>query len=431
MNKIIINIALFSCTCLNAFTQTAGTGNLAQKGIVFERDLHWQQVKEKAKAENKYIFVDCFTTWCGPCKKMDADVYAKDSVGDYMNAKFISLKLQLDTSKQDNDHIKSCYAEASAIQREYKVPGYPTYLFFSPDGKIVNRGMGYKNPGDFIQLAANSLNPGKQYYTLIDNYRHGHKDYTSLPALSNIAQKAGDDSMAAVVALDYIDNYLLKLSDDKLYTKDNIFFITSFYKLLHSKTRAFDLFYQHAGKVDAAMNEKGFSVQMADYVIYTEDVAPAVAAGKNAGTEPDWNRIYANIKNKYRPDYAERNVVKGKVGWYHYKKDWKSYARYLVQQVEASGSESVVYLNNSAFEVFKFSDDKQELEKAISWAEHAMRLEPKPSFVIMDTKANLLYKLGRKEEGIALEEKALAVEPRAKDLQATLEKMKKGEETWK
>ena len=31
-----------------------------EKGIRFEKDLTWQQVKERAKASNKYIFVDCF-----------------------------------------------------------------------------------------------------------------------------------------------------------------------------------------------------------------------------------------------------------------------------------------------------------------------------------------------------------------------------------
>ena len=25
---------------------------------------------EKAKTENKLIFVDCYTTWCGPCKTL-------------------------------------------------------------------------------------------------------------------------------------------------------------------------------------------------------------------------------------------------------------------------------------------------------------------------------------------------------------------------
>jgi thiol:disulfide interchange protein len=46
----------------------------SSKGIRFEHGLSWAQVKEKAKAENKYIFMDCYATWCGPCKAMDKNV---------------------------------------------------------------------------------------------------------------------------------------------------------------------------------------------------------------------------------------------------------------------------------------------------------------------------------------------------------------------
>ncbi len=31
----------------------------------------WKEVLAKAKAENKYIVVDCYTDWCGWCKVMD------------------------------------------------------------------------------------------------------------------------------------------------------------------------------------------------------------------------------------------------------------------------------------------------------------------------------------------------------------------------
>ncbi len=54
------------------------------RGIKFENELDWQQVLAKAKAENKYIFVDCYATWCIPCKKMDTDVYSSQKVGDFL-----------------------------------------------------------------------------------------------------------------------------------------------------------------------------------------------------------------------------------------------------------------------------------------------------------------------------------------------------------
>ncbi|KKX50276.1 thioredoxin domain-containing protein [Sphingobacterium sp. IITKGP-BTPF85] len=48
-----------------------------EKGITFEHGLNWSQIKEKAKKENKFIFVDLFTTWCGPCKYMSASVFSQ------------------------------------------------------------------------------------------------------------------------------------------------------------------------------------------------------------------------------------------------------------------------------------------------------------------------------------------------------------------
>src|SRR5205807_219920 len=76
---------------------------LAQEntGIKWTEGLTWEQVKEKAKKENKYIFLDCFATWCGPCKLMDKEIYTNDTVGSYFNDKFISVKVQMDKAKND------------------------------------------------------------------------------------------------------------------------------------------------------------------------------------------------------------------------------------------------------------------------------------------------------------------------------------------
>ncbi len=39
--------------------------------IVFSQGMTWNEIKQKAKQENKYLFLDCYTTWCGPCREMD------------------------------------------------------------------------------------------------------------------------------------------------------------------------------------------------------------------------------------------------------------------------------------------------------------------------------------------------------------------------
>ena len=48
--------------------------NITKDGIKFEKD-NWENTLAKAKVENKIVFVDAYTTWCGPCKKMDAKTF--------------------------------------------------------------------------------------------------------------------------------------------------------------------------------------------------------------------------------------------------------------------------------------------------------------------------------------------------------------------
>ena len=64
------------------------TSMMAQ-GMVFEPEgTTLEQASAKAKAEKKLIFLDCFTTWCGPCKKMAREVFPTEVAGAYMNPKF-------------------------------------------------------------------------------------------------------------------------------------------------------------------------------------------------------------------------------------------------------------------------------------------------------------------------------------------------------
>ncbi len=66
--------------------------NVFSQGIQFEIG-SWKEVLQKAKQENKLIFVDLYTTWCGPCKKMAAETFPQQAVGDYFNKNFVNYKI--------------------------------------------------------------------------------------------------------------------------------------------------------------------------------------------------------------------------------------------------------------------------------------------------------------------------------------------------
>lgn len=420
-----------------------------EKGIHFEDGLSWQQVQEKAKSENKYIFVDCFATWCGPCKEMDKNVYPSEKVGVYLNNKFISVRVQMDSTKKDNEQVKAWYADAQNIQSKYEVTAFPTYLFFSPDGKIVHRGLGYKAPDDFILLASEASNPSKQCYTLLEDYKRGRRDYETMGNAALSALMLQDPKLANIIARDYKKNYLDKLKEEELCTKENIEFIRHFPDLVNSKDGYFKLFYYHADKVDKI--EEGLSRNFVQYIITKEEVDNKLwKDNKPITRKPDWNRISTSIREKYNGSYVESIVPTAKLNFYKHVGNWMEYAKLIEMGIKNNPPKSDGRLsgdawrfNVMAWDVFLHCDDKRVLSKALEWSELSIKLEqPNPNVQYLDTKANLLYKLGRVKEAIELEEKALQQD--TDDAQkrgekkgglydiynANLSKMKQGIPTW-
>ena len=402
-------------------------------GIHFENKLSWQQIKDKAKNEKKYIFIDCFATWCEPCKFMDENVYSKETVAAYVDSDFIAIKVQMDTSKQDNEITQNWYAAAHDIQQEYKVTSFPTYLFFSPEGKIVHRGLGSKSADDFIKLVSNAHNPDRQYYPLLEKYRSGSMIIEFLPYLARTAENIKEKDLGNSIARVYFEGYLFTLSERELCTRGNIAFITEFGQILRSKDKCFDLFYRRGYKVDSVMGVKGLAQSVADRIITREEIASALERAYANKSSPKWGKIYRNIKDKFGMDYADRNILSAKVKFFEHERNWKKHISNFVKHIDKYGvgnSLADYFLNNDAWYVFQHSSRRSELNRALAWSERAIQINDKPMAGYIDTKANLLYKLGKKKVAISIEEIAVKIEPDNSELRENLEKMKQNIPTW-
>src|SRR3989339_764670 len=82
---------LFSLLCWITATLIP-CSSFAQDGIKFETG-SWKEVLEKARTEKKLVFIDVYTSWCGPCKLMAKDIFPSKSVGDVFNKNFINYKI--------------------------------------------------------------------------------------------------------------------------------------------------------------------------------------------------------------------------------------------------------------------------------------------------------------------------------------------------
>jgi tetratricopeptide (TPR) repeat protein len=252
-----------------------------------------------------------------------------------------------------------------------------------------------------------------------------------MPYLSNTARSLGENELAKAIADDFINNYLLNLDDAELYRADYMEFAARY---TGSKDRAFNLFFQQEGKVDR-VTVPGYSKGIVDYIITLEEIDPRLwKNGKAVSDSPDWTSMFNKISAKFGVNYADRVILDAKLRWYGGIKDWTEYCENVILKVERYGpygfGERDFRLDGNAWDLFLHSTDKNELTKALSWSDNAIKLAPTPSSGYFDTYANLLYKLGRVREAIKWEEKAVALDPNSKDINEALEKMRRREPTW-
>ncbi len=394
-----------------------------EKGIQFVHGLTWEQVKEKAKAENKYIFVDCFTTWCGPCKFMSSTIFPLEDVGNYFNDRFISVKLQLDKTEGDNDEVKSWYATGESIAKEYSVNAYPTFLFFNPQGEAVHRVVGGAEDGPgWLKRVTPVFDPEQQYYTLIKQYEKGNKAPEFLKRASSPLSALMMQKMPLL-----FPRPILPLK--RTFTPKTTLNISP-NSLAALKTRALRSLLKNSKKANAALGE-GKAEKIVKGIILQEEVFGKVF--RNKDQKPDWNAVSADLKQKY-PAFAEEVAAEGKVVYFQYTKDWENFAPAVMSYMKkyGAGVAPEAPVNDFAWTVFENCKDMTCVTEALEWSKRSLEGNNNPMF--MDTYANILYRMGKKDEAITWEEKALSLVSEGGEKKAyteTLDKMKKGEKTWK
>lgn len=164
--------------------------------IQFVKGMTWAQIKAKALKEKKMIFFDAYATWCGPCKYMDNSVYTQKAAGDYYNVNYINVKMDMEAG------------EGITLSEEFNISAYPTFLFFSPEGKLVHKYVGGMEVEDFVQLGKDAKDPAKQYFTLKDKAAKGLLSDADFSTWASLASDLEDDDSE-----DILNNYYAKKTD--------------------------------------------------------------------------------------------------------------------------------------------------------------------------------------------------------------------------
>lgn len=137
MKKVFLLLAVVILTATTTFAQD-------KSGLTFIEGKTVTEAMDIAKKQDKILMMDIYAVWCGPCKRLSADVFPSKDV-ESLNSKIISYKLNAEEG------------EGPKYAKEFKVKAYPSLVFFK-DGVEVARMVGAPlNPAEFVKAVNEKL----------------------------------------------------------------------------------------------------------------------------------------------------------------------------------------------------------------------------------------------------------------------------------
>ena len=145
--------------CLSLFIGAAN----AQTKINWLKITDVEKSIEKDGKNAKRVFIDCYTGWCGWCKKMDRDTFEDPTIAKIMSHYFYCVKFDAE-SKEEITFGGKTYKNLNPNAGRGSVNGlanvllnnrlsYPSFSILNSDLTIATVIPGYYSPKDFEPMA--------------------------------------------------------------------------------------------------------------------------------------------------------------------------------------------------------------------------------------------------------------------------------------
>jgi thiol-disulfide isomerase/thioredoxin len=164
----------------------------------------YEDARKIAIATNKFILVDFWATWCGPCLKMDSESWSKEDVQLVMN-NFVPLKIDIDVER--------------LLSSKFNIQSIPHVFILDPNGEVVYEQKSYINKQKVLNfLEKYSYNTPMLQPSFAGFYKNNEGDMSL-----EIAEKYLDFSL---YVKDDVKNNFISLADkylsitSKLYKKE-------------------------------------------------------------------------------------------------------------------------------------------------------------------------------------------------------------------
>ncbi len=345
------------------------TFQMSADGIKFFKGT-WQEALAEAKAQDKLIFMDCYTTWCGPCKAMARDVFPNAQVGEFYNDNFINVKMDMEKGEGRN------------LAQQYRVRAYPTLLYVDGAGKIVHQSKGRKQVNQFLTLGKAALKKNDKSHDYAKAYEAGKREPEFLRKYAYSLKKAKKDYQL-------VTNEYLQTQKD-LTTPTNL-------KVLYDLTgtadsRIFNLMVKNKSAIlGQGISENEFNNKI--IAAATQTVTNAVEFKSTDLVKTAKAAVKANV-----PAIAKSFAVEADMIYYSGTQNEAQFIKSAGIYAKKFAKSNALKLNEVSLMVLKSCKQSSSFKKAEKWAMKAIDNGGKAEYYL--TYAQLLSKQGRQSEAL-------------------------------
>jgi thiol:disulfide interchange protein len=145
LRKSVIIFLLLTATVAFAFTLNKKENKSGPNSQINFIENSWKEALKQASAQHKYIFVDAYTTWCGPCKMLRMTTFKNNKAAEFFNNNFVNVSI--DVEKGQGPELASAW----------RIQSIPTLIICDSNGKPVYGSVGYIGAGDLIKFGKEGL----------------------------------------------------------------------------------------------------------------------------------------------------------------------------------------------------------------------------------------------------------------------------------
>lgn len=345
---------------------------LPAQGIAFQPG-KWSEALAKAKQEHKWLFLDAYTTWCGPCKQMSSKVFPDTLVGAFFNARFINVKMDMEKG------------EGVDMATKYGIEYYPTLLFFDGDGMLQHKAVGFHSTAEFLTLGQKALDPAQNLKGLKTRYQNGDRSTDLLWALTETKAGAAESETGAIA-----EEYLKTQTD--LTTEANMDFILRYVDDPFSP--GFKYLVGQRSLFVARFREKAVEAKIESVFENYLQQHPKMQLG-------EVQRLYATAY----PERGERLASAYRLGYYRQRGEAAKFAEAAIDHYTRYPTTDADELNEIAWLFYETVDDTALLKKALKWAQASVEIQE--SCYNRDTMARLYAKLGQEKKALKHAKRAI------------------------